>query len=309
MIRNFLLGLSLAAASLPVQAQEGPAQSGRAVSALGRLEPEHGIIRISAPSTPQATYGAILSELHVDEGDDVEAGQLLAVTDTASVMEAFVREAESSLGFAQVEVDARRSQATEACVRADVAAREAERRTRLLEQGVAGEEEADAARGEAEAMQAGCASATVAVRLAEAGVDVASARLDRARTEAGRSYVRAPVAGRVLDVVIRPGEMIAEAGILELGRVERMYAIAEVYETDIRYVAKGQRATVTSPALEQALGGRVEAIRPKVAKQDEIGTDPAARKDARIVEVEILLDDPQPAAGLTNLQVDVVIQR
>jgi HlyD family secretion protein len=52
----------------------------------------------------------------------------------------------------------------------------------------------------------------------------------------------------------------------------------------------------------------VQAIRPKVAKQDEIGTDPAARKDARIVEVPILLDDPELAAGLTNLQVDVVIQ-
>ena len=38
-----------------------------------------------------------------------------------------------------------------------------------------------------------------------------------------------------------------------------------------------------------------------------IGTDPAARKDARIVEVTIALDDSGPAASLTNLQVDVVI--
>ena len=42
-------------------------------------------------------------------------------------------------------------------------------------------------------------------------------------------------------------------------------------------------------------------------KQDEIGTDPAARKDARIVEVEIELDDSETVAGLTNLQVEVVI--
>ena len=79
-------------------------------------------------------------------------------------------------------------------------------------------------------------------------------------------------------------------------------------ETDIRFVATGQRATVSSPALDRTLSGTVQAIRPKVAKQDEIGTDPAARKDARIVEVSILLDDPEQAAGLTNLQVDVVIQ-
>jgi HlyD family secretion protein len=147
------------------------------------------------------------------------------------------------------------------------------------------------------------------VNLAETGVDVARAQLNRVRVEAQRSYIRAPFAGRVLDVTVRPGESIGERGILELGRVSRMHAVAEVYETDIRYVKVGQRASVSSPALERTLSGTVRAIRPKVAKQDEIGTDPAARKDARIVEVEILLDDPEPAAGLTNLQVDVVIQR
>lgn len=295
----------LALALLPVSAL---GQAGQAVSALGRLEPEHGIVRVSASSTPQATLGGVLSELHVEEGEDVEAGQLLAVTDTAGVLGALVREAEAQLGQSRREVEARRSQATEACVRADVAAREAERRTRLQEQGVAGEEEADSARGEAEARRASCASAQAAVTLAEAGIAVAEAHLARSRAEAERAYIRAPFAGRVLDVTVRPGEFIGDKGVLELGRVDRMYAIAEVYETDIRNVRVGQRATVSSPALQAEQSGTVQAIRQKVQKQDEIGTDPAARKDARIIEVEILLDDPEPVAGLTNLQVDVVIQ-
>lgn len=308
MIRRFSFGLALLLTAVTALAQNTEATTRQAVSALGRLEPEHGVVRISASSTPQAILGAILVELHVNEGDDVEAGQLLAVTDTAAVMDAQVLEAETSLAYARKEVEARRSQATEACVRADVAVDEADRRQRLREQGVAGEEEAESARGEAEARKAACTSASAAVSLAEAGVAVAEAHLETARREAQRSYIRAPFAGRVLDVIIRPGELIGEDGILELGRVSRMYAIAEVYETDIRFVAPGQRATISSPALDRTLNGTVQAIRPKVAKQDEIGTDPAARKDARIVEVPILLDDPAPAAGLTNLQVDVVIQ-
>ena len=44
-------------------------------------------------------------------------------------------------------------------------------------------------------------------------------------------------------------------------------------------------------------------------KHDEIGTDPAARKDARVVEVEIRLDDSAPAASLSLLQVEVEIRR
>jgi HlyD family secretion protein len=301
--------LTAGPATVPAETlSQDAADAGRAVSALGRLEPQHGSVTISASSTPQAILGAILVALHVEEGDYVEAGQLLAVTDTAAVMEAQVAEAEAALAYARKEVEARRSQATEACVRADVAVDEADRRQRLREQGVAGEEEAESARGEAEARKAACASASTAVSLAEAGVTVAEAHLETARREAQRSYVRAPFAGRVLDVILRPGELIGEDGILELGQVSRMYAIAEVYETDIRFVAKGQRATVSSPVLGEALAGTVEAIRPKVAKQDELGTDPAARKDARIVEVAILLDDPAPVAGLTNLQVDVVIR-
>jgi len=284
------------------------AQAGQAVSALGRLEPGNGVIKVTAPSTPQALLGGLLVELHVEEGDDVKQGDLLAVTDTAVVMEATVREAETGVLFAERGVEAARSNAVEACVRADVAADEAERRARLREQGVAGEEEAESARGEAEARKAACASATTAVRLSETGVEVARAHLARVEAEQQRSYVHAPVDGRVIDIMVWPGELIGEAGILELAQIDRMKAIAEVYETDIRRVKIGQRATVNSAALESELAGTVESIRHKVQKQDEIGTDPAARKDARIVEVTIALDDSGPAAGLTNLQVDVVIQ-
>ena len=287
----------------------GLAQDRQAVSALGRLEPEHGIVKVSASSTPEAILGAILVELYVNEGDDVETGQLLAVTDTAAVMEALTRESEASLDFAGKEVDTARSRATEACVRADVAAREAERRSRLHAQGVAGEEEAESARGEAEARKAACASATTAVRSAETAVAVARARVARVQAETQRSYIKAPFDGRVLDIAVRPGELIGEQGLLELGRGQNMFAIAVGYVTDIRYVKPGQRATISSPALEQDLAGTVQAIRQKVEKQDEIGTDPAARKDARIVEVAILLDDSTAVTGLTNLQVDVVIER
>jgi HlyD family secretion protein len=66
---------------------------------------------------------------------------------------------------------------------------------------------------------------------------------------------------------------------------------------------------VRSDALPAPLTGTVTRIRPKVHKLDEIGTDPAARKDARIVEVEVRLDDSAAAAALSLLQVEVEIGR
>ena len=281
----------------------------QSVAALGRLEPEHGVIRVASPSTPQATYGAVLAELLVEEGQQVEKGQLLAVSDTAAVMKAAVEEAAAAVTHAERSVEAARSAAKESCVRANVALQEAERRTRLHAQGVAGEEEAESARGEAEARKAACDSANTQVRLTEAGVLVARAHLLRREAEMQRAYIHSPVSGLVLDVLVRPGELMGENGILEIGQVDRMYAIAEVYETDIRHVREGQQAIIKSPAFDADLRGTVKFIRQKVQKKDEIGTDPAARKDARIIEVVIQLEDSAPAARLTNLQVDVLIQQ
>jgi HlyD family secretion protein len=87
-----------------------------------------------------------------------------------------------------------------------------------------------------------------------------------------------------------------------------MYAIAEVYEADIGRVRVGQQAQVTSPALPRRLVGRVERIGLKVGKKDVLSTDPVADADARVVEVEIRLEESEPAATLTNLRVDVVIE-
>lgn len=277
----------------------------RGVAALGRLEPMNGVIRISASSLPEAPAGGVLARLDVEVGDDVTAGQLLAVTDTAEVLRAKVDEARAQLTLAEQQAAASQSAAAAACVRAGVLQREADRLTTLESRDLAAEDETDRARGAAEAANADCAAAESAARVAEADIDVAKARLGRHRKELDLAEIHAPVSGKVLVIHARPGEHIDTDGVLELGRVDRMYAIAEVYEADVGRLRVGQQATVSSVALDEQLTGRVERIRPIVRKMDQIGTDPAARKDARIVEVEVILDEPERAAAYTHLQVDV----
>lgn len=296
-------GLFLLAPALVV-AQDS---SQRAVSALGRLEPDGGIIRIAAPSTPQAVSGSILAQLHVNEGDYVKKGELLAITDSMQLLQVVLDQAETEFELSRLAAEAEQSRADEACVLAAVATREAERRANLLARSLASEEETEQAQGDAEAKAASCTAARANSRVAESRIDVARTRVTLKQAELQRTFITAPVDGRVLDILVQPGEFIGLTGILELGRVDRMYAIAEVYETDIGHVVIGQKAQISSDALAEILSGQVEFIHLKVARQDEIGTDPVARKDARIVEVEILLDKPELAASLTNLQVDIVI--
>lgn len=137
--------------------------------------------------------------------------------------------------------------------------------------------------------------------------DVARAALERARAELGLSTVRSPLDGQVLEIHAREGERVGGEGIAELGQTAAMVAVAEVYETDIGRVRVGQRARVRSPALPHALEGVVDRIGLKIGKKDVLSTDPVADADARVVEVEIRLLEPELAAALTNLRVEVLI--
>lgn len=304
---GLMLGSLLFGAAVSGTAEAQELQSQDRVAALGRLEPMGGIVRVAAPSTPLSLAGSVVGRLLVEEGDDVMEGQLLAITDPEAALQAAVAVAEAELALSKESANAAKSRADEACIIAEVLAREAERRDRLLEQELASREETEQSRGDATAQAASCTTARVNARVAEVGIRLASSQLDLRRAELSRSQVLAPFSGRVLRINAMPGEYVGESGVLELGRVREMMAIAEVYETDARQVRIGQNALISSDALVESKRGTVTFIRPKVQKQDEIGTDPAARKDARIVEVGIALDDPAEAMGLTNLQVEVVI--
>jgi HlyD family secretion protein len=138
------------------------------------------------------------------------------------------------------------------------------------------------------------------VKAAQAAVNAADAMMVL-------STVVAPQKGQVLYVHARPGERIGVEGVVELGRTDKMYAVAEVYETDIIHVKPGQKARILSPALPEPVTGTVENIGLKVGKMDVLGMDPVAQADARVIEVEILLDNPEVVSHLTNLQVEVEI--
>ncbi|MEM7593462.1 MAG: ABC exporter membrane fusion protein [Cyanobacteria bacterium P01_A01_bin.83] len=151
----------------------------------------------------------------------------------------------------------------------------------------------------------------VDVAVAEAEVRQAQAAVKTAQAELDRAYIKSPQAGTVIKTLIRPGEIVSsDEGIARIGQIDQMYVVAEVYESDIRKVKVGQPVTVTSSAIEGKLQGTVEKVGLEIERQNVVNTDPTSNIDARIVEVEIKLDDAssQKVAGLTNLQVNARIE-
>jgi len=144
----------------------------------------------------------------------------------------------------------------------------------------------------------------VDVAVAEAEVRQAQAAERVAQAELDRSYIKSPQTGRVIKILTRPGEIVENnQGIARIGETSQMYAVAEVYESDITKVQLGQTATITSSAIPGKLIGKVENIGLEIERQEVVNTDPTANIDAKVVEVKVKLDEAssQKVAGLTNL--------
>lgn len=150
----------------------------------------------------------------------------------------------------------------------------------------------------------------VDVQVAQAEIDQVNAAVKKAKADLGEAYIRAPTAGQILDIYTKPGEVVGEEGIAELGQTNQMQVVAEVYQSDIGKVRKGQQVAITSESLPERLRGTVHLIGLQVIQQEVTSGEPGENLDREVIEVRILLnpEDSQRVANLTNLQVQVAIQ-
>ncbi len=338
------------------------------VTALGRLEPRGEVIKLSAPTILSNTSGSRVTKLLVQQGDQVKAGQVIAILDNREYYYTNLEQAQQQVKvarskLAQVvagakagEINAQKATiaSLEAQLRHEAAARDAtvkrmeaevknaqmeyQRYQVLHQSGAISASTRDSKQLTLETAQAQLnearenysqsaetlrekineAKATlnriaevrpVDVQEAQAEVDSGVAGAKHAQADLDLAYVRSPRDGQVLKIYTWPGESVGSNGIVELGQTDQMYVVAEVYQSDISQVSKGQTATVSSNAFSGELKGTVDQIGLRIGKQDILGTDPAADQDARVLEVKIRLspDSSRKVAGLTNLQARVSI--
>ncbi len=154
----------------------------------------------------------------------------------------------------------------------------------------------------------------VDVDIAKSELEQAQIRVEQQRAVLDDTLVRVPVSGQILRINTKVGEQVnQEAGIAELGRTNQMYAIAEVYETDIVKIRLGQKVTINSEygGFAGEINGEVARIGLQIGKsrlnQDQ--NNPNTDINSRVVEVAIRLnlEDSKKVAALTGMQVRVRI--
>ena len=299
------------------------------VYALGRLEPAGSILQLMPKS---GNEGATIDQLLVKEGDEVEAGDTLAVLDNQARRVAALKESQARLEAAQArllqikagvkagDIEAQQAAVSLAEEQSKVASRELSREKELQKRNATTIEMVEQKQWEFDRLQLEVrrASAQLAslreirdvdIRVAEKEVIAAEAAVVKADADADASQLRAPVAGRVLRIHTHPGERVSDVGILELGNVRQMQAVAEVFEADVSTLEVGMKAEIELEASSELLTGRIAEIGFIVARKIVLTNDPVSDTDARVVEVRVDLDAEhlERVARLSNARVEIRI--
>ncbi len=359
-----LPGLLVACKPKPSEAPvvQGP----RRISALGRLEPETRIRKVSVPTS---LSGDRVQDILVDEGQEVKKGQPLAVLNSKASLAAALAEAEENVTLSQRKLAQVKAGAKQGEIQAQVykveslerklagsklaqdqnvnskrstmleARTESKRYDSLYASGGASQLERDRYRTRAQTTEADLAQAieTRAGTLASLSSEIASekqkleqikevrpvdvatseselrkaiASRDRAKQELAFATVQAPQDGRILKVVVQPGDKVGDSGILEMADTSRMVVTAEVYQSDIKGVRPGQGATITADGFEGSARATVYQILPQVQRQSIFAGEAGENQDQRVFQVRLRIDPTdlkqRPIGGASNLQVNVV---
>jgi HlyD family secretion protein len=135
---------------------------------------------------------------------------------------------------------------------------------------------------------------------AEGQLNVARAELWAAQAAIQKLTVRSPIAGTVLQVNAKPGEMAAPSSpqpLIVLGDVSALRVRAELDERDFGQIKIGQAVSVRPEAFrDRELAGTVSFIAP-IVEPSRTGTRGQRNQtDIDVVEVLIDLADPGPLA-------------
>jgi multidrug resistance efflux pump len=120
----------------------------------------------------------------------------------------------------------------------------------------------------------------------------AKASLDTALANREASLVRSPLEGVVVQIFARQGERIGPAGIAKVVDMRQLRVLADVDELQVGRIAQGGKVEVTFRGSTTVYKGTISRVAPTVKRMQRVEPDGGTSTDARVVQVEIEIDDP-----------------
>lgn len=254
------------------EARQGAPSSPWIALAKGRVDIEGGLINLAA------SREGLITRVFVEEGTDVVKGQVLATLDD--------RSARLALTLAEREAAQAAANLPGLRLRLAAAKREAQRLDGLVPLDGASLQEHELAKD-------ACAQLEADISVQETAWAAAKARVDQARYEVDQRVVKAPLAGRIVRRMARPGDGVSTLNITPLfvfAPIQPRIVRADLDEASLTSVRPGQAAEIILDADEgRRVQGRVLRLGHVVGARQS-GDDPGERADTRVIECVLSLE-------------------
>lgn len=229
-----------------------------------------GTVKACQRSRLSLPIGGQIAKLYVEEGDHVEANQLL--------MSLWNEDRAAQLAVAKASEQSVTRERQSICISSESDLRESRRLTNLAKKNLVSKESADIARSRAAASSASCEAAKARVIQGKASVAAANAILEQ-------TYLRAPFTGSVAEVTGEVGEFstpsppgVATPPAIDLLTDDCHYISAPIDEVDASDITVGIPVRVTLDAFRETIfPAKIRRISPYILDFE---------KQARTVEVE-----------------------
>lgn len=262
------------------------------VAGAGVVEPSSEVVQIGT------ALSGLVMDLLVQPGDYVEKGQPLFVVDTRSLR--------AQLGQANAAIGEARAAIAEAQSALATASQQLALYRNVDDPAAVSRAEVIRAEGEANA-------ARTRLSLARARLEAAQASASLAATEIGRATVRAPMAGEILAVNIRPGEYLSTMGgggapFIEMGQTRPLHIRIDIDEDQAPRLAMGAEATVSPRgAADMQVQAKFVRAEPLVVPKKSLTNSAQERVDVRVLQVIYELPNQDDGLFRVGQQVDAYI--
>ena len=234
----------------------------KAPNAASAIKAEARSVRVAKVESRSMSGGIAASGLLVSREEAVAGSELVGYRVAKVFVEegAMVRQGQALLQLddtlLRAQIDQQRALLDQRVLAAQIAQTEARRVDGLDGRGVLSDEQIQQRR-----FQSDNAKAVLAAQ---------KAQLNELLTRQARLTVRAPVAGRVLERTVRPGDVSGGGSYFRIARDALVELDAEMPEIDLAKLSVGDKAEVTLSS-GKTLAGRVRLISPKIDVQSRLG--------------------------------------
>lgn len=260
------------------------------VAGSGIVEPASEVIDIGS------ALSGLVTDVRVRPGDRVGRGDVLFMVDA--------RAARASLDQANAAIGEARAAINEAAAAQSTARQQLDLYRNLSDPAAVSRAEVIRAEGDD-------AAATSRLGLSRARLAAAQAAAAAARTEIERLVIRAPIAGEILAVNIRPGEFVATQGgstqpFIQMGQTTPLHVRVDIDENEAVRAELGAPAIISPRgAAEITVNATFVRAEPLVVPKRSLTNSAAERVDVRVLQVIYAL--PASDAFRVGQQIDAFI--